>query len=132
MLKWMLSNDNVKDFWNAIARNNKAMNRKDQEDFDCAMAGAHLVLGAIAAIITGIVTPLDCYVLLFLAAALLLGLIWRCSGIQGNLAAGYFFAMSACSFAWMIYLPILLVILIFSSPIIIASYMEFKKNESFR
>lgn len=131
MLKWILSNENVKDLWNAIARNSKSMSRKDQEEFDSTMAGAHAILGVIAAIIAGI-NCLGLYVLLFLAAALLLGLIWSCSGIQGNLAAGYFFAMSAFSFAWVIYLPILLIVLIFSSPIIIASYLEFKKNESSR
>lgn len=131
MLKWIMSNENVKDFWNAITRNSKTMSRKDQEEFDSAMAGAHAILGVIAAIIAGI-NCLGLYVLLFLAAALLLGLIWSCSGIQGNLAAGYFFAMSAFSFAWIIYLPILLIVLIFSSPIIITSYLEFKKNESSR
>lgn len=131
MLKWLLSNENVKDFWSMIARNSKSMSRKDEEDFDCAMAAVHAILGIIAAVIVGI-NCLGLYVLLFLAAALLLGLIWSCSGIKGNLAAGYFFAMSACSLAWIIYLPILLIVLIFSSPIIIVSYLRFKKNESSR
>lgn len=30
MFKWLLSNDNVKDFWNAITRNQKALSKKDQ------------------------------------------------------------------------------------------------------
>lgn len=132
MLKWIMSNENVKDFWSMISRNNKSMSRKDQEDFSAAMGVSHAILGVIAAIITGIATPLGGYVLLFLGAALLLGLIWDCSGIQGNLAAGYFFAMSAFSLAWLIYLPILLIVLFFSSPIIIVSYLRFKKNESSR
>lgn len=131
MLKWIMSNENVKDFWSMISRNSKTMSSKDQEEFDSSMAGAHAILGVISAIVAGI-NCLGLYVLLFSAAALLLGLIWSCSGIQGNLAAGYFFAMSACSLAWIIYLPILLIVLFFSSPIIIVSYLRFKKNESSR
>jgi len=132
MFKWMLSNDNVKDLWNAISRNKKAMSNRDQEDFDCATAGAHIIVGGIAAIVIGYNTCLGFNVLLFLGAALLLGLIWANFDIHGKLAAGYFFAMSAFSFAWVIYLPILLIVLIFSSPIIIASYLEYKDNESSR
>lgn len=132
MFKWLLSNENVRDFCSLISRNSKSLSRKDQEEFGIAMAALHAVLGVIASIVVGITTPLGCYVLLFLGAAALLGLIWDCSGIQGNLAAGYFFAMSACSLAWIIYMPILLIVLIFSSPILIASYLEFKRNESSR
>jgi len=132
MFKWMLSNDNVKDLWNAISRNNKEISKKDQEDFDCAMFISHALFALIGAIITGINTFLGCYVLVFLAAAMIIGIIWASFDIHGKLAAGYFFAMSAFSFAWVVYLPILLIVLIFSSPIIITSYLEFKKNESFR
>lgn len=132
MLKWMLSNDNVKDFWNAITRNNKALSKRDQDDFDCAMFISHALFALIGAIIAGINTCLGCYVLIFLVAAIIIGVIWASFDIHGKLAAGYFFAMSAFSFAWVVYLPILLIILIFSSPIIITSYMEFKDNESSR
>ena len=132
MLKWLLSNENVKEFWSLISRNSNEVSKKDIEEFGSAMGIVHAILGVIAAIAAGIATPLGGYVLVFLTAALFLGLIWACSGIQGKLAAGYFFAMSAFSLAWMIYLPILLIVLIFSSPIIIASYLEFKKNESSR
>lgn len=132
MFKWMLSNENVKDTWDAITRNDKEVSKRDQEDFDCTMAFVHVILGGIAAIVTGINTCLGFYVLILLAAALLLGIIWAWFDVQGKLAAGYFFAMSAFSLAWVIYLPILLIVLIFSSPIIITSYLEFKKNESSR
>jgi hypothetical protein len=132
MFKWLLSNDNVKDFWNAITRNKNALSKKEQDDFDCAMFCSHALFALIGAIIAGVNTFLGCYVLIFLVAALIIGVIWASFDIHGKLAAGYFFAMSAFSFAWVVYLPILLVLLIFSSPIIITSYLEYKDNESFR
>ena len=132
MLKWLLSNDNVMDFWNAITRNKKALSKKDQDDFDVVMVISHAFFALIGAIIAGINTFLGCYVLVFLVAAIIIGIIWANFDIHGKLAAGYFFAMSAFSFAWVVYLPILLILLIFSSPIIISSYLEFKKNESSR
>ena len=132
MLKWIMSNENVKELWSLISRNSKEVSKRDIEEFGTAMAASHAIFGIIAAVVAGITTCLGGYVLLFLGASLFLGLIWECSGIQGKLAAGYFFAMSACSLAWLIYLPILLIVLFFSSPIIIASYVEFKKKESSR
>lgn len=132
MFKWLLSNDNVMDFWNAITRNKKALSKKDQEDFDCTMVISHVFLALVGAIITGVNTFLGCYVLIFLAAAAITGIIWAGFDIHGKLAAGYFFTMTVLSLAWVVYLPILLIVLIFSSPIIITSYLEFKKNESSR
>ena len=132
MFKWMLSNDNVKDLWNAITRNKKALSKKDQDDFDCAVFVSHFFLALIGSIITGVNTFLGCYVLVFLGAAAIIGVIWASFDIHGKLAAGYFFAMSVFSLAWVIYLPILLIVLIFSSPIIITSYLEYKDNESSR
>ena len=132
MFKWLLSNDSVMDFWNAITRNKKALSKKDQDDFDCAMFVSHVFLALVGAIIIGVNTFLGCYVPIFLAAAAITGIIWASFDIHGKLAAGYFFGMSVLSLAWVIYLPILLIVLIFSSPIIITSYLEFKKNESSR
>ena len=132
MFKWLMSNENVKDFWNYISRNEKEVSKRDQEEFDVAMYGLHLIVGALAAIVSGVTTFLGFYVLLLIGVALLLGIIWGNFEIHGKMAAGYFIAMSVFSLAWMVYLPILLIVLLFSSPIIISSYREFKKNESSR
>lgn len=109
---------------------------KDHEDDSqgngAAVIGTlHLILGIIATILAGVFTPLHFWVIATFVLSLILFVIWLASP-KGNLAVGYFFAMSFFSLAWVIYLPILALIGLLCLPIIINEYKhkdELKKNK---
>ena len=104
----------------------------DREGNGTAIIGAlHLILGIIASVLAGIFTPLGFWVIATFVLALILFVIWVASP-KGNLAVGYFFAMSFFSLAWVIYLPILALICLLCLPIIINEYKhkdELKKKK---
>lgn len=104
----------------------------DKDGSGAAVIGVlHLILGIIATILTGVFTPLGLWVIATFVLALILFVIWMVSP-KGNLAVGYFFAMTFFSFAWVIYLPILTLICLLCLPIIINEYKhkdELKKNK---
>lgn len=103
----------------------------DKEGNGSAIIGAlHLILGIIASIVTGVLTPLNFWVIATFVLALILFVIWMAAP-EGKMAVGYFFAMSFFSLAWVIYLPILTLICILCLPIIINEYKhkdELKKK----
>lgn len=105
----------------------------DNQGNGAAVIGAiHLILGIIASVLTGVFTPLGFWVIATFVLSLILFVIWMASP-KGNLAVGYFFAMSFFSFAWVIYLPILTLICVLCLPIIINEYKhkdELKKNKN--
>lgn len=104
----------------------------DKDGSGAAVIGVlHLILGIIATILTGVFTPLGLWVIATFVLALILFVIWIASP-KGSLAVGYFFAMTFFSFAWVIYLPILILICLLCLPIIINEYKhkdELKKNK---
>ena len=104
----------------------------DKQGNGAAVIGAlHLILGIIATVLTGVFTPLGFWVIATFVLALILFVIWLASP-EGNLAVGYFFAMTFFSFAWVIYLPILTLICLLCLPIIINEYKhkdELKKKK---
>ena len=103
----------------------------DKDGSGAAVLGVlHLILGIIATILAGVFTPLHFWVIATFVLALILFVIWIAAP-KGNLAVGYFFAMTFFSFAWVIYLPILTLICFLCLPIIINEYKhkdELKKK----
>ena len=104
----------------------------DKQGNGAAVIGAlHLILGIIASVLAGVFTPLGFWVIATFVLSLILFVIWMASP-EGNLAVGYFFAMTFFSFAWVIYLPILTLICLLCLPIIINEYKhkdELKKKK---
>lgn len=114
----------LEDIWTGITRNLER--RKEQDDFDCAMMALHGIIGLIATIIIAILTPLGIYAIGTIIATIILAIFWMSADIKDNLAAGYFFAASFLSFAWVVYLPIALVVFVFGFPIF---YSKAKKKK---
>lgn len=113
-------------FWDLICEHDD-----DKEGNGTAIvATIHLVLGVISSVLVGIFTPLGWYTVITGVLAILLFVIWMAAP-EGKMAAGYFFAMSFMSMAWIIYLPILLLICLLCLPIIIKTYNEYmaEKND---
>ena len=119
--------DIIDGFWELIKDH-----KDDTQGNGAAVIGAlHLILGIIASILAGVFTPLGFWVIATFVLSLILFVIWMASP-EGNLAVGYFFAMTFFSFAWVIYLPILGLICLLCLPIIINEYKhkdELKKNK---
>ena len=119
--------DFLEDIWTGITRNySKA---KEQEDFDCAMIALHGIVGLIATIVVAILTPLGLYAIGTIIATVILAIFWTSADIKNGLAAGYFFAGSLLSFAWIVYLPIALVVFIFGFPIFYSKAKDKKKKK---
>lgn len=114
----------LEDIWTGITRNFDR--RKEQDDFDCAMMALHGIIGLIATIIIAILTPLGLYAIGTIIATIIFAIFWMSADIKDNLAAGYFFAASFLSFAWVVYLPIALVVFVFGFPIF---YSKVKKKK---
>ena len=110
--------------WTGITRN--FTNSKEQEDFDCAMMAAHGIAGLICTVILATLTPLGLYAIGTIVATIILAIFWMTADIKDNLAAGYFFAASLLSFAWVFYVPITLIVFIFCFPIF---YSKTKKKK---
>ena len=118
--------DALSDFWDLISEH-----EDDKEGNGTAIvATIHGVLGVISSILVGIFTPLGWFAVITGLLAIILFVIWMAAP-EGKMAAGYFFAMSFMSMAWVIYLPILLLICLLCLPIIIKTYKEYmaEKND---
>lgn len=107
--------DFLEDIWTGITRN--YTKSKKQKDFDCAMMAIHGIIGLIATIIIAVLTPLGFYAIGTIIATIILAIFWMSADIKDKLAAGYFFAASFLSFAWVVYLPVALVVFVFGFPI---------------
>ena len=107
--------DFLEDIWTGITRN--FTNSKEQEDFDCAMMALHGIAGLICTVIIGVLTPLGFYAIGTIVATFILAIFWLTADIKDNLAAGYFFLAVFFSFAWVLYIPITLIVFIFGFPI---------------
>ena len=108
----------LEDLWEGIKR--RKTKSKDQDDFDGIMMGMHAILGLVGTIIIAINTPLGLYAIGTIIATIILALFWNAADIHDNLAIGYFFAGSFFSFAWVLYLPIALIVFIFGFPIFLS------------
>ena len=115
----------LEDIWTGITRNFEK--RKEQDDFDCAMMALHGITGLICTIIVATMTPLGLYAIGTIIATIILAIFWMSADIKDNLAAGYFFAASLLSFAWVFYLPIAIIVFIFGFPIFYSKAKEKKK-----
>lgn len=105
----------LKYIWTGITRN--FTNSKEQEDFDCAIMALHGIPGLICTLIVATLTQLGFYAIGTVVATIILAIYWMTADIKDNLAAGYFFAASLLSFAWIFYVPITLIVFIFGFPI---------------
>lgn len=114
----------LEDIWTGITRN--FSKSKEQEDFDCAMMALHGIIGLIATVVIAAITPLGWYAIGTIIATIILAIFWMGADIKDNLAAGYFFAAAFLSFAWVLYIPIALVVFIFGFPIF---YSKAKKKK---
>ena len=114
----------LKDLWTGITRN--FTNSKEQEDFDCVMMALHGIFGFLCTVIIAILTPLGLYAIGTIVATIILAIFWMTADIKDYLAAGYFFAASLLSFAWVFYIPITLIVFIFGFPIF---YSKAKKKK---
>lgn len=117
----------IDDIWALIKEHE---DDKDSTGF-CVIGVLHLILGIIASILVGVFTPLHFWVIVPFVLSAILFVIWAVAP-KGNLAVGYFFAMSFFSMAWVIYFPIIALISLLCMPIIINEYKhkdELKKNK---
>ena len=115
----------LEDIWTGITRN--FTNSKEQEDFDFVMMAVHVIAGIICTVILATLTPLGLYAIgTFIATAILI-IFWMTADIKDNLAAGYFFAASLLSFAWVFYLPFVIIVFIFGFPIFYSKSKNKKK-----
>lgn len=116
----------INDIWKLISEHED----DNQGNGTACVAGIHIVFGIIGSILAGIFTPLGWYTVITAVLAIILFGIWMAAP-EGKMAAGYFFAMTFMSMAWIIYLPVLLLICLLCLPIIIKSYKEYmaEKND---
>lgn len=117
--------DFLEDIWTGITRN--FTNSKEQEDFDCAMMALHGIAGLLCTLIVATMTPVGLYVIGTIVATFILVIFWMTADIKDNLAAGYFFAASLLSFAWIFYVPIALIVFILGFPIFYSKVKNKKK-----
>ena len=110
--------------WTGITRN--FTNSKEQEDFDCVMMAVHGIAGLLCTIVVACLTPVGLYAIGTIIATIILAIFWMTADIKDKLAAGYFFAASLLSFAWVFYLPVALIVFVFGLPIF---YSKAKKKK---
>ena len=110
--------------WTGITRN--FTNSKEQEDFDCVMMALHGIPGLICTVILATLTPLGFYAIGTIITTIILAIYWMTADIKDNLAVGYFFLAIFFSFAWVLYVPIALIVFIFGFPIF---YSKSKKKK---
>lgn len=115
----------LKYIWTGITRN--FTNSKEQEVFDCVMMALHGICGLLCTVIIAILTPLGFYAIGTIITTIILAIYWMTADIKDNLAAGYFFAASFLSFAWIFYVPITLIVFVFGFPIFYSKIKNKKK-----
>ena len=91
------------------------------------MMALHVIIGLIATVVIAVLTPLGLYAIGTVIATIILAIFWMSADIKDKLAAGYFFAASFLSFAWVVYLPIALVVFVFGFPIFYSKAKNKKK-----
>ena len=116
----------LKYIWTGITRN--FTNSKEQEDFDCVMITLHVIPGLICTVILATLTPLGFYAIGTIVATIILVVFWMTADIKDYLAAGYFFAATLLSFAWVLYVPITLIVFVFGFPIFYSKVKNKKYN----
>lgn len=114
----------LKYIWTGITRN--FTNSKEQEVFDCVMMALHGICGLLCTVIIAILTPVGLYAIGTIVATIILAIFWMTADIKDKLAAGYFFAASFLSFAWVLYVPITLIVFILGFPIF---YLKVKNKK---
>ena len=121
----------LEDIWTGITRN--FTNSKEQEDFDYFMITFHGIFCFLFTVIIGVFTPLglplELYAIVTIVATIIyaiFALFWCFADIKDNLAAGYFFLAVFFSFAWVLYIPITLIVFVFGFPIF---YSKSKKKK---
>ena len=117
--------------WTGITRN--FTNSKEQEDFDYSMIAFHGIFCFLFTVIIGVFTPfglpLRFYAIGTIVATIIFAifaLFWCFADIKDNLAAVYFFLAVFFSFAWVLYVPITLIVFVFGFPIF---YSKSKKKK---
>ena len=112
----------LKYIWTGITRN--FTNSKEQEDFDYSIIAFHGIFCFLFTVIIGVFTPLglplELYAIVTIVTTIIFAifaLFWSNADIKNNLAAGYFFLAVFFSFAWVLYLPVALVVFVFGFPI---------------
>lgn len=121
----------LKYIWTGITRN--FTNSKEQEDFDYSMIAFHGIFCFLFTVIIGVFTPFglpfELYAIVTIVATIIFvifALFWSNADIKDNLAVGYFFAAVFFSFAWVLYIPITLIVFVFGLPIF---YSKAKKKK---
>lgn len=121
----------LKALWTGITRN--FTNSKEQDDFDYSMIAFHGIFCFLFTVIIGVFTPfglpLELYAIVTIVITIIFAifaLFWSNADIKDNLAAGYFFLAVFFGFAWVLYLPVALVVFIFGFPIF---YSKAKKKK---
>ena len=121
----------LKYIWTGITRN--FTNSKEQEDFDYSMIAFHGIFCFLFTVIIGVFTPLglplELYAIVTIVTTIIFAifaLFWSNADIKNNLAAVYFFLAVFFSFAWVLYLPVALVVFVFGFPIF---YSKTKKKK---
>ena len=118
----------LKYIWTGITRN--FTNSKEQEVFDCVMMALHGICGLLCTVIIAILTPLGFYAIGTIITTIIFAifaLFWSTADIKDNLAAGYFFLTIFFSFAWVLYVPIALIVFILGFPIFYSKIKNKKK-----
>ena len=112
----------LKYIWTGITRN--FTNSKEQEDFDYSIIAFHGIFCFLFTVLVGVFTPLrlplELYAIVTIVTTIIFAifaLFWSNADIKNNLAAGYFFLAVFFSFAWVLYLPVALVVFVFGFPI---------------
>ena len=84
----------------------------------------------IICVFTSLVLLLELYAIVTIVATIIFAifaLFWSTADIKDNLAAGYFFLAVFFSFAWVLYVPIALIVFVFGFPIF---YSKSKNKKS--
>lgn len=122
----------LEDLWTGITRN--FTNSKEQEDFDYSIIVFHGIFCFLFTVIIGLFTPLELplelYAIVTIVATIIFAifaLFWSNADIKDNLAAGYFFLAVFFSFAWVLYVPIALIVFVFGFPIFYSKIKNKKK-----
>ena len=122
----------LKYIWTGITRN--FTNSKEQEDFDYSIIAFHGIFCFLFTVIIGVFTPLglplEFYAIGTIVATIIFAifaLFWSTADIKDNLAAGYFFLAIFFSFAWVLYVPIALIVFILGFPIFYSKIKNKKK-----
>ena len=116
--------ETLEELWECISTHDN----NDDDIYKCLLF-LHVLVGIIGIVILCTCTPIwsifGCWFFLTMILSLILFFIWL-NAPEGRLSIGYFFAMHFFSMAWVIVLPIAIVISLLCLPIIISKCVKFK------